>query len=128
MFGPIMVHVAALTEGCEVLRGVVGRVVIAVPGCEDDTRRPHLSEDIVSPDRQANEAPCPIPPGAFGFVPPAAISEMEDSLPVGASADLTEATCTREPDHGRELGPIDGVEEAMLAPDGHGRKRPRFMP
>ena len=34
-------------------------------------------------------------------------------------AAFTAAPGPAEPDHGRELGPVDGVKEAVLAPDGH---------
>ena len=80
MFGPIVAHVAALTEGGEVLRGVVRGVMIAVPGGQDHARSSHLPEDIVSPDFEADEAPCPITPGAFRPIPPATVPEVEDSL------------------------------------------------
>ncbi len=56
-------------------------------------------------------------------------------LPVRAPAALAAAPCPPEPDHGRELGPVDGVEEAVLAPDRHvvrepdqGAKRDRSEP
>jgi hypothetical protein len=35
MFGLIVVHVAALAEGCEVLRGVICGIVIAVTDSQD---------------------------------------------------------------------------------------------
>jgi hypothetical protein len=51
---------------------------------------------------------------------------MGHTLPVQTRPDFTSATGTAEADHGRELGPIDEVEKAVLAPDWHGRKWPRL--
>ena len=51
MLRPIVVHVAALAEGHEVLGGVVGGVMIAMGGGEDDASRSHGPEHIISPDR-----------------------------------------------------------------------------
>ena len=49
----------------------------------------------------------------------AAVTEVEHALPVRACADLTAAAGSPETDHGRKLGPVDGVEEAVLRPDRH---------
>lgn len=62
MFGSIVVHVAALAEGREVLRGVVRRVVITVPGRQDHSRSPHPTEDIIGSGRQTDEASCAVTP------------------------------------------------------------------
>ena len=53
-------------------------------------------------------------------LPPATIAEVVDHPPVGPPAALAAAFRPPEPDHGRELRPVDGVEEAMLGPDRHG--------
>jgi len=45
---------------------------------------------------------------------------MVDHLAMWASAALAAAFRPREPDHGRELRPVDRVEEAVLGPDRHG--------
>lgn len=120
MFGAIMVHVAALAEGCEVLRGVIRRVVIAVPGGQNHACGAHASQDVIDPDRQTDEVPSPIAPGDNLRVPPATIAEMEYGLPMWAGADLTAALRPLEADHGRELRPVDGIEEAVLASVRHG--------
>jgi hypothetical protein len=119
MLGPIVVHVAALAEGREVLSGVVGGVVIAVSGSQNHACGPHPSEDIIGPDREADEAPRSVTPRAFLSIPPTPIAKMEDPLPVRTGANLAPPLRPLEADHGRELRPIDRVEEAVLAPDRH---------
>lgn len=122
MFRSIVVHVAALTKGGEVLGSVVGRVMVAVPGCQDHARGPDTPEDVVGSDRQTDEVPGPIAPGDNLCVPPATVAEMEYGLPMWAGTDLAAPLRPLEADHGRELGPVDGVEEAVLAPDRHARQ------
>jgi hypothetical protein len=119
MFGSIVVHVAALAEGGEVLGPVVRRVMIAVASGQDYPCGAHASENIIGSDRQTDEASGSVTPGAFLPIPPAAVPEVEDSLPVRTGANLAPAIRALEADHGRELRPIDGVEEAVLAPDRH---------
>ena len=62
------------------------------------------------------------PPGsphAGLVIPPAAISEMIDQAAVGSPAALASPLRTTKADDGRELGPVDRVEPAMLATDRH---------
>ena len=99
MLGPIVVHVAALAEGGEVLGPVVRRVVIAVPGGQDYPCGPHPSEDIIGSDRQTDEVPGSVTPGAFLPIPPATIAEMKDALPMGTGANLAPPLRTLEADH-----------------------------
>jgi hypothetical protein len=54
MLGLVMVYVTALAEGREVLGPVVGNVMIAVPGRQDNARGPHAPEDVVNSDCQAD--------------------------------------------------------------------------
>ncbi|KQQ37520.1 hypothetical protein ASF58_23415 [Methylobacterium sp. Leaf125] len=119
MLRAIVVHVAALAEGREVLGPVVGGVMIAVPSSQDHACGPHPFEDIIRPDRQTDEASGSITPGALLPIPPATVPEMKDALPMRTQTDLAAPLRPLEADHGRELRPIDGVEEAVLAPDRH---------
>jgi len=54
MLGLVMVYVTALAEGREVLGPVVGNVMIAVHGRQDNARGPHAPEDVVNSDCQAD--------------------------------------------------------------------------
>lgn len=63
-----------------------------------------------------------ISPAAGVCIPPSPIAEMEDHPPVRPLAALTTPLRATEPDGHRELWPVDRVEEAMLAPDGHVRR------
>jgi hypothetical protein len=119
MLRAIVVHVAALAEGGEVLRPVVGRVMIAVPGRENHARGSHTPENIIRPDRQTDEASGSITPGARLSIPPATVPEMKDALSMRTQTDLAAPLSPLKADHSRELAPIDGVEEAVLAPDRH---------
>ena len=120
MLGPVMVHVAALAEGCEIGVRVVGRVVVTMSGGKDYPRRPYSLQHIVSPSRETDDPPSAIAPGTGLSVPPTAIAEMPDGLPMRSPAALTAALSAPKADHSRQLWPVDGVEEAVLAPNRHG--------
>ena len=114
-----MVHMTPLAERREVGVRIVGRIVIAVCGGQDHPRRPHRLQHVIGINREADDPPCPIAPGTGLSVPPAAIAEVPDGLPVWTPAALTAALGAAEADHRRQLRPVDGVEEAVLAPDWH---------
>ena len=117
MFRPVVVHVAPLAERREVGVRVVGRIVVAVGGSQDHPRRPYRLQHVVGIDRQADDLPHSVTPGTRLSVPPAAIAEVPNGLPMWTPAALTAALGATEADHGRQLWPVDGVEEAVLAPD-----------
>lgn len=115
---PVMVHVAPLTEGSEVLVRVVAGVVVAMRGSEHHPGRAQAPKLLEA--RQALESvPPSVTPAAGRGIPPASIAQMVDRLPVRPSATLTGASCPSEADHGGELWPVDRVVEAVLAPDWH---------
>jgi len=100
MFRSIVVDVVALAESREVLRGVVGRVGIAVPGGEDHTGRSYSFEHVVCSDREADEAPGSITPSDSFIVPPATIPEMEDALSTRTGTNLAASLRPLEADDG----------------------------
>ena len=118
MFRAVMVHVTALAKGCEVRAHVVGGVVIAVGGCQHDLR---CADDakILDGWKSLECSPLPITPGTDAGIPPASVAEVVDSLPMRPATALTSAAGSAEADRRRELRPVDGVEEAVLAPDRH---------
>ena len=64
--------------------------------------------------------PQPVTPAAGVHIPPATVAEVVDDPPMRSPAAFAAPPCPSEPDHGRELRPVDGVEEAVLGPDRHG--------
>ena len=119
MLRPVVDHVAALAEGCEVGVCVVGRVVIAMGGCQDDMGLASAAEDIdARPD--PDPAPPSIAPTAGLSVPPTPIAEVVDHLPVRSPTALAAALRPTKADRHRQLAPVDRVEEAVLGPDRHG--------
>jgi hypothetical protein len=117
MLGPIVVYVTRLAEGGEVLGPVVRRVMIAAPGRQNHTCYSYGTQNVICPNHQAVEASYPIPPGARLSIPPASIAEIKDALSMRTGADIATSLGLLEADRSRELGPIDGIEEAVLAPD-----------
>ena len=120
MLRPVVVHVAPLADRYEVHVPVVGGVVVAVAGRQDHPRRPYGSENVVLSNRKADGLPLPVAPGTDLRVPPAAIAKVPDGFPMRSPAALTAALGASKADHRRQLRPVDGVEEAVLAPDRHG--------
>src|SRR4051812_1676470 len=118
MLRPVVVHVAPLAEGGEVRVHVVAGVVIAVGGRQYHPGRSGAGQFLYAWQR-LGRPPLPVPPGAHLSIPPAAIVEAVDALPMRALAALAAAPCSAEPDHGRELRPVDEVEKAVLSPDRH---------
>ena len=118
MLRAVVVDVAALAESHEVTVEVVGGVVIAVCRGQHDPRRTDDAE-ILDGWEALQRTALPIAPGANAGVPPAPITEMVDGLPVRPAAALTSTACPPEADRGRELRPIDRVEEAVLPADRH---------
>ena len=120
MLWPVVDHVAALAEGREVGVRVVSGVVVSMSRGRHDVRHPHPGHEIVEARRAGDRLPLLIALGAQLTVPPAAIRETVDFLPVWPSAPLAAAASPPKADHRRELRPVDGVEEAVLGPDRHG--------
>lgn len=100
-------------------RTVPGRVVrrVAVAGGQDHACGSYGTKSIVGPTRRTDEALCPVTPGALPSVPPAPIRQMEDAPSMRTGADLATSLGSLEADHGREMRPVGGVDEAVLAPD-----------
>lgn len=120
MLRPVVVHVTPLAERREVGVRVVGGIVVAVSGGQNHSRGPNRTEHVVAIDREADDPPSAIAPGTGLRVPPAAVAEMPDSFSVRPPAALTAAPSAPKADYRRELRPVDGIEEAVLAPDRHG--------
>ena len=118
MLWPVVDHVAALAEGREIGVGVVRGVVITMGRRQHHPRPTDPTEDVsfcTDPD----PAFPPIAPPTGIRVPPATIAQMVDHPPVWPPAALAATFRPPEPDYGRELRPVDRVEEAVLGPDRH---------
>ena len=119
MLLPVVHEMAALAERHQVARVVVGGVVISVRCGQDNARGSNLHLEISSWSTGSDPPPLPVPPGLSPLIPPAAITKMADGPAVGAAAPLTLTFGPAEPDHSRELRPVDGVEPAVLRADRH---------
>ena len=119
MLWPVVDYVAALAEGCEVGVRVVGGVVIAMGGCQDDIGPASATENIHCSGPDPDPAPPPVAPATSLSVPLAPIAEVIDHLPVRTPAALAAALRPAEADRHRQLAPVDRVEEAVLGPDRH---------
>ena len=119
MLRPVVDHVASLAEGHEVGVCIVRGVVVPVRRGQHHPGPTGEAEDV-GPRRDPDPPASPIKPEASIGVPPATISEVINHPPVRPSAALTAAPRPAGPDHGRELRPVDRVEEAVLGPDRHG--------
>ena len=104
MLDAIVEQVAALAERLEVLRTVVGRVVVKMRGSQDDLGGERV--DKVSINKSRERATFRATPDVARVIPPAAIAEMPDDLTMRSAAGLTSALRALEPDHRRELRPI----------------------
>ena len=60
------------------------------------------------------------PPALHVLIPPAAVAEVQNLVPVWPAAALAPAFGTAEPDRRRQLAPVDRVEPAVAGEDGHG--------
>jgi hypothetical protein len=70
--------------------------------------------------RNPLELPPPaVAPGLLSLIPPASITKMGDNLAMRATAPIAPGLCSLEPDDGRELAPVDGVEPGKLRADRH---------
>ena len=102
-------HVAAMAEGCAVGVRVVGRVVIPVGGCRDDTGSPVAAEDTSARPDPDSTAPV-IAPAAGSSIPPTPSAEVVDYLPVRSPAALTAALRPTKANCHRQLAPVERVE------------------
>ena len=91
---------APLAEGREVGVRVVRGVVIPMRGSEDDPRPTGTTEDVAPHPNPDPPAPAIAPPAGFR-VPPAAIPEVVDHLPMWPSAAFAAALRPAEADHHR---------------------------
>lgn len=119
MLRPVVDQVASLAEGREVGVRVVRGVVVPVGRSQNDPCSTGPTEDVGRYPDPDPPAPAIPPPARLG-IPLAAVAEMIDHPPVRAPAALAAALRPPEPDHGRKLRPVDGVEEGVLGPDRHG--------
>jgi len=111
---------AALAEGGEIGIGVVGGVVVAMGRGQNHPGPAHGPEDVHSTGLDAHPPPAPVAPGGRVRIPPSPVAEVDYRPPVRSPAALAASLSAPEPDYGRELGPVDRVEEAVLGPDRHG--------
>ena len=119
VLGPVVIDVASLAKRDEVGVGVVRGVVVSMRGGEDHLRSPQALK-LVQAGQNGHGASLPVSPCSAGRIPPAPVPEAVDEPAMRSAAPLTGPAGPAEPDHGRKLRPVDGVEEAVLAPDRHG--------
>src|SRR4051812_43118837 len=119
MLRSVVQHVAPLAERLQVSRPVLGRVVVEVSAGQDHPRGLEWLAQPIWGRETPKGAALPVSPHASFVIPPAAISEVTDQAAVGSPAALAAPLGTTKADDGRELGPVDRVEPAMLSTDRH---------
>lgn len=116
----IVEHVAALTERLKVGHFVVAGIVVEMRASQDHLGL--LDCRIRGKGREAAQnASSSRAPGRGLFVPPASISEVTNGFPMRTPAALTAALSAPKSDHLRKLDPVDWIEKAAMAADGHGK-------
>jgi hypothetical protein len=111
---------AALAKRFKVGHLVVAGIVVEMRACQN-----HLSLlgcSFRGKGREAAQNPSSSrAPGRGLFVPPPPVPEMSDGSAMGSPTALTAALGTPKPDHLGQLHPIDRIEEAAMAANGHGK-------
>lgn len=98
---------------------------VSVPVCDGEHHAgcPDGRENVVGADDEADDPAGTIAPGSGILAPPSAIAKTEHRPTVRAPAALALTLGPAEPDHRRQLAPVDRIEEPMLAPDRHDGNR-----
>ncbi|NGM37384.1 hypothetical protein G4G93_26305 [Methylobacterium sp. DB0501] len=119
MLVAVVQHMAALAERRQVGVLVVGGVVVAVGRRQHHLGDPDPSEQVFVAQPMPEPTTPTVAPTRDLVISPASIAEMKDPLQVRACACLASSSRPAEADCVGELGPVDGVEEAVLRPDRH---------
>jgi hypothetical protein len=93
-------------------------IVVQVGSCQVDPR----DQDVIRKrgrGRLAHRAASIVAPSAEFFVPPAAVAKMANNSPMGPLAMFAAALGPLEPNHVRQLLPVDRVKPTMLWTDWH---------
>ena len=101
MLLPIVREMASLTERDEIARAVIGRIVIAMRGRQDHSRRLESRKMFGFRDAPLQEPSPSSPPSPIHAVPPVTVGEGEDDPAVRPSAAFTATTGAPEADHRR---------------------------
>ena len=111
----IVDHVAALAEGLEVARPIVGRIVVEVRGCEHHTRCQRIRAQ--APARAVAPGPCR---RARLPQPRPTTARRPGASPAGHVAGRNPRIGPSPGRSGspRQLSPVDRVQPAVLGPDG----------
>jgi hypothetical protein len=117
MLRTVVREVTALAKRREIARMAVAGIVIKMGSCEINPRCSCVAGRGGEGDLE--RPPTPIAPNPILRIPPPAVTKMADQLPVRPSAMLTAPLGTLEPDHRRQLRPVDRVKPTVLRPDRH---------
>lgn len=117
MMGPVMDHVAALTEASKVLEPVVGRIVVKMRRGENYPCAPYL--DHLLEIRPVGVSPPPVAPGFAFRVIPASVWKEPHRGSVWAAAVLADPAGALEAHPTAELPPVRGVQAAKVRADRH---------
>jgi hypothetical protein len=117
MLRPIVQHVAALTEGPQILQPVVGGIAVQVRRCEHDARHP--KPGCLHKVGPAGGASTAIPPCRRLFVEPAPVRQAAEEGKVGSATALAPSSSALEADVAAQLAPVRGIERSQLGAYGH---------
>jgi hypothetical protein len=94
-----MLQVAPLAQRHEVARVVVRGVVIPVGSRQHHARGPDLLLEALDHQHTTNPPPLPVPPDLPLRIPPAAVAQVTDDVPMWAAAALALTLGALEADH-----------------------------
>jgi hypothetical protein len=122
MVRPVVQHVAALTEGPQILQPIVGGIAVQVRRCEHDARHPEPS--CLHKVGPTGRTPTAISPGRRLFVEPAAGRQAAEEGEKGSATALAPTSGALEADVAAQFAPVRGIERSQLRADWHGYAAP----
>jgi hypothetical protein len=118
MAGPVVQHVAPLTEGTQIVQSIVGRITVEMRSGENNAR--HSERGCFHQIRPLGCSPAAIAPGRCPLVEPASVRQTPHQGKVRTGTALTPPSSALEADPAAQFTPVWWVEGTQLRTDRHG--------